>query len=149
MIRQGILPVQEPGGDEATMTPIIYSTTLVDLTRDFSRCDMTPGTVVELHAVGDGRIAVRARRRARWFVARRRAVVVGFLDKPNAELVRRQVDDLGTCRVRVVSAAGCARKPTNVAISVWGTVAAARKDAVGLASKSNPLPARAQVQPVG
>lgn len=123
------------------MTPIIYSTTLVDLTRDFARCDMAPGAAVDLREAEDGRVAVRAKRRSGWFSKKGSAVVVGFLDQPNTQLIHPHLAQLDSLRVRIVSASGVAQKPTNASISVWGNVGATQNTAARTVATSTAKPA--------
>ncbi|SDY70245.1 hypothetical protein [Citreimonas salinaria] len=100
------------------MTPIIYSAQIVDPTRDFDRCGITPGGAVDLREEKDGRIAILCQRRTRWFRWKRRAVPVGFLDQLNAELMKTHLAQIDSLRVRIVSASGPAKKPTAACISV-------------------------------
>jgi hypothetical protein len=101
------------------MKPIVYSAPIVDVTKQFGRCEMTPGTSLALKATVDDRVAVLAWRRSWWLPRSSRAVLVGFLDATNSQRIKLYLDQTERLRVRVVSADGFAKKPEKVAISIW------------------------------
>lgn len=104
------------------MTPLIYSTALVDLTPDFAKCDLRPDMTLALHAVESGRVPVLAAAPGRWLWRRRRMATIGHLDDAHSEFIRPYLSLADTLRVRVVSVSGPAMNPKGVAISVWGKV---------------------------